>query len=175
MVTPAQHNISFYQASVPVCLRMLTNLSSLLAKAAIHVQEHGIDPQEWINARLAPDMFTLARQVQTASDAAKGLGARLAGAEVPSFPDTETTFDELQARIAKTLTFLSNLPQEPFEQSGQRPVVMKMRGVEKTFSAYDFLFNLALPNLFFHVTTAYDIMRHLGLDIGKKDYLGAFE
>ncbi|WP_213990178.1 DUF1993 domain-containing protein [Sodalis sp. dw_96] len=173
MVTPAQQNISFYQASVPVFIRMLTNLSSLLANAATHVQEQNIEPSEWINARLAPDMFTLARQVQSASDAAKAGAARLAGCEVPSFPDTETTFDELQARIAKTLTFLGNLQPEQFVHSGERPIVMNMRGSEKTFTGYDYLFQLAFPNLFFHVTTAYDIMRHLGLAIGKKDYLGS--
>ena len=175
MVTPAQQNISFYQASVPVFIRALTNLSSLLAKAQAHVQEQGIEPAKWIDARLAPDMFSLARQVQSASDAAKSCGARLAACEIPSFPDTETTFDELQARIAKTLTFLGNLRQEQFDHSGERPIVMNMRGTEKSFTGYDYLYQLALPNLFFHVTTAYDILRHQGLAIGKKDYLGSFE
>ncbi|WP_413725844.1 DUF1993 domain-containing protein [Sodalis sp. RH16] len=175
MVTTAQPNISFYQASVPVFIRMLTNLSYLLAKAAAHVQEQGIEPSDWINARLAPDMFTLARQVQSASDAAKGGAARLAGCEIPSFPDTESTFDELQTRIAKTLTFLGNLHPEQFEHSGERPVVMNMRGSEKSFTGNDYLFQMAIPNFFFHITTAYDILRHLGLAIGKKDYLGSFE
>ncbi len=175
MVTTAQQNISFYQASVPVFIRALTSLSTLLAKAAAHVQEQGIEPSQWVNARLAPDMFTLAGQVQSASDAAKSCGARLAGCPIPSFPDTETTFDELQARIAKTLTFLGNLQREQFDHSGERPIVMNMHGTEKTFTGYDYLFQMALPNLFFHVTTAYGIMRHLGLAIGKKDYLGPFE
>lgn len=175
MVTPVQHNISFYQASVPVFIRALTNLAALLNKAEAHIRQQGIEPSQWINARLAPDMFTLAGQVQSVSDAAKSGSARLAGCDVPSFPDTESTFAELQERIAKTLAFLDGLQPEQFEQAGERPVVMKMRGTEKTFTGYDYLFRLVLPNLFFHVTTAYDILRHLGLDIGKKDYLGAFE
>lgn len=175
MVSPALQSISFYQASVPVFVRMLKNLSTLLEKAVVHMQQQGIEPSTWVNARLAPDMFTLAHQVQSASDAAKAGAARLAGCEVPSFADNETTFAELQARIAKTLTFLASLHQEQFEHSGERPIIVKMHDRTVTFSGYDYLYRMSLPNLFFHITTAYDIMRHLGLNIGKRDFLGPFD
>lgn len=174
MAISAQHHLSYYQASIPVFIRALNNLSALLNKAVAFAAEGGIDEAQLINARLAPDMFNLARQVQSASDAAKSCAARLSGGEIPSFPDTETTFEQLQERIAKTISYLESLPVEPFENAGERPIVMNMRGTARTLSGYDYLMRLALPNLFFHVTTAYDILRHQGLAIGKSDYLGGF-
>ncbi|WP_413735849.1 DUF1993 family protein [Sodalis sp. RH21] len=174
MANPVQ-DLTFYQASIPVFIRALNNLSALLHKATAFAAEQGIDESALVNARLAPDMFSLARQVQSASDAAKSCAARLSGGEIPSFPDTETTFAQLQERIAKTIAYLNGLPREPFAHAGVRPIVMNMRGTARTFSGYDYLFRLALPNLFFHVTTAYDILRNQGLAIGKSDYLGSFE
>ncbi|WP_410012388.1 DUF1993 family protein [Sodalis sp. C49] len=175
MANPAQHDLTYYQASIPVFIRALNNLSALLHKAVAYAAEQGIDESQLVNARLAPDMFSLARQVQSSSDAAKSCAARLSGGDIPSFPDTETTFEQLQERIAKTITYLNSLSQDQFAHSGERPIVMNMRGTAKTFTGYDYLFRLALPNLFFHITTAYDILRNQGLAIGKSDYLGSFE
>ncbi|HEY0210891.1 DUF1993 domain-containing protein [Acerihabitans sp.] len=175
MATPTPHDLTYYQASIPVFIRALNNLSALLHKAVAFAAEQGIEESQLVNARLAPDMFSLARQVQSASDAAKSCAARLSGGDIPSFPDTETTFAQLQARIAKTIAYLDGLSAEQFAQSGAKPIVMNMRGTAKTFTGYDYLFRLALPNLFFHITTAYDILRNQGLAIGKSDYLGSFE
>ncbi|MFV3334610.1 DUF1993 domain-containing protein [Pseudomonas sp. NY15437] len=165
-------SFSIYQASVPVFIRMLGNLSAILAKAAAHAEAKSIDPSVLINARLAPDMFALARQVQIASDSAKGAGARLAGVEVPSFADDETTFDELQARIAKTVEFLKGLKPEQFEGAEARTIELKLRAREVSFTGADFLLGFVNPNFYFHITTAYDILRHNGVEIGKMDYLG---
>jgi hypothetical protein len=117
-------------------------------------------------------MLALARQVQIASDAAKGCTARLAGAEVPSYPDTETTFPELQARIAKTVAFVKGFTAAQIDGSEDRTCVLKIRGDDMKFRGQDYLFKLSLPNFFFHVTTAYDILRHNGVELGKMDYLG---
>ncbi|TXH39228.1 MAG: DUF1993 domain-containing protein [Rhodospirillaceae bacterium] len=164
--------ISMYQASVPVLVRQLTNLAAILKKAEDHAEAKKIDPSVFINARLAPDMFALARQVQIASDTAKGCAARLAGVEVPSYADTETTFAELQARISKTLDFLKGIKAEQIDGSEDREVVLKMRSGDVTFRGQPYLLDFALPNLYFHVTTVYAILRHNGVEIGKMDYLG---
>jgi hypothetical protein len=161
-----------YQASVPVFTRMLENLSAILAKGVAHAEARKIDPAVFINARLAPDMFALARQVQIASDAAKGCVARLAGAEVPSYPDTETTFPELEARIAKTIAFVKAFTAAQIDGSEERTCILKIRGEDMKFRGQDYLFKLSIPNFFFHVTTAYDILRHNGVELGKMDYLG---
>ena len=165
--------LSMYQASVPVFLRGLESLSTILSKAAAHAEAKKIDPAVFITARLAPDMFALARQVQIASDAAKGCVARLAGAEVPSYPDTETTFPELIARVAKTIAFVKGFTAAQIDGSEGRNVTLKMRGADRTFQGQAYLFNLALPNFYFHITTAYDILRHNGVELGKSDYLGS--
>ncbi|HXZ02829.1 MAG TPA: DUF1993 family protein [Stellaceae bacterium] len=167
-------SLSMYQASIPVFTRALGILSALLDKAAAHAAARKIDPAVFINARLAPDMFALGRQVQAASDAAKSCGARLAGVEVPSFPDTEAGFPEFKERIAKTVAFLQGLPPAQIDGSEERVITFKLRGQDATFSGQSYLLAFALPNFFFHVTTAYDILRHNGLDIGKRDYLGGF-
>jgi hypothetical protein len=164
--------LSMYQASVPVFLRGLENLAAILAKGAAHAEAKKIDPSVFINARLAPDMLALARQVQIASDAAKGCTARLAAAEVPSYPDTETTFPELQARIAKTIDFVKGFTAQRIDGSEERSVTLKIRGEDMKFRGQDYLFKLALPNFYFHVTTTYDILRHNGVELGKMDYLG---
>jgi hypothetical protein len=162
-----------YQASVPVFLRYLSNLSAILDKAAKFAEARKIDPSILVNARLAPDMFPLSRQIQIATDAAKGCSARLAGVEVPSFADTESTFPELQERIAKTVAFLKSLNAAQIDGSEQKQIHLKAGTRELDFKGQDYLLFFALPNLFFHITTAYDILRHNGLEIGKIDYLGA--
>ena len=164
--------LSMYQASVPVFVRGLENLAAILAKGAAHAEAKKIDPAVFINARLAPDMLALARQVQIASDSAKGCVARLAGVDVPSFADTETTFPELQARIAKTIDFLKGFKAEQIDGSEERTCILKTRTDEIKHRGQDYLFKLALPNFFFHVTTTYDILRHNGVELGKMDYLG---
>jgi uncharacterized protein len=165
-------SISMYQASVPVFLRILGNLSAILDKGLAHAEAKKIDPSVFVGARLAPDMHPLARQIQTACDAAKGAAARLAGIEVPSHPDTETTFAELQARIAKTVDFLKSVTPDQVDGSEERTIVLKIRGNDVTFPGQAFLLFFALPNFFFHVTTAYDILRHNGVELGKMDFLG---
>lgn len=164
--------ISMYQASVPVFIRQLTNLAAILKKAEAHAEAKKIEPAVFINARLAPDMYALARQVQIASDSAKGCAARLAGIEVPSYADTETTFAELQARIAKTVDFLKGIKPDQIDGSEDREVVLKMRSGDVTFRGQPYLLDFAMPNLYFHCTTAYAILRHNGVEIGKMDYLG---
>ena len=164
--------VSMYDASVPVVVRGLTNLSAILDKGAAFAEARKIEPSVLTGARLAPDMLPLNRQVQIASDSAKGAAARLAGAEVPSFADTETTFPELQARISKTIDFLQALKPGAFEGAEARSVTLPGPNGEIKFSGQEFLFSFALPNFFFHITTAYDILRHNGVEIGKMDYLG---
>ncbi len=164
-------SLSMYQASVPVFVHMLGNLSAMLGKAATYAETKKIDPSVLINARLAPDMLPLAFQVRTACDSAKGCAARLAGIEVPSHPDTETTFAELQARIAKTLDFLKSVSAAQIDGSEERTITLKLRQ-EVQFKGQAYLLHFALPNFYFHVTTAYAILRHNGLDLGKGDFLG---
>lgn len=164
--------LSMYQASIPVFERMLRNLSAILTKAAAHAEARKIDPSVFINARLAPDMFPLSRQVQIATDGVKGCAARLAGIEVPSYPDTETTFAELQARIAKMLAFLQTVSAAQIDGSEERPVNLKAGKKELNFKGQDYLLFFVLPNLYFHVTAAYAILRHNGVEIGKMDFLG---
>lgn len=165
-------SLSLYQASVPVFVRMFGNLSAILDKAAVYAEAAKIDPAVLLNARLAPDMHPLTRQIQIASDAAKGCVARLAGVEVPSFADTESSFAELQARIARTLEFVRSLTPGQIDSGEGREVVLRLPGAEMKFSGEDYLLHFVLPNFYFHLTTAYAILRHNGLDIGKMDYLG---
>jgi hypothetical protein len=164
--------LTMYHASVPVFVRALTNLSAILRKAEEHAAAKKIDPAVLVNARLAPDMFPLSRQVQSASDSAKGCAARLAGMEVPRYEDTESTFPELQGRIAKTVAFMQGVSPEVIAGSEERKIVLKLRGQETSFSGQAYLLTFALPNFFFHVVTAYDILRHNGVEIGKADFLG---
>ena len=165
-------SISIYHASVPVFVRGFAQLSGLLDKAVADAEARKIEPDVLVNARLAPDMRPLSAQVQMASDTAKGAAARLAGVEVPGFADTETSFPELQERIAKTVAFLEGLPEAGFAGAEQRPITLKLRGAEVTLSGADYLLKRQVPNFFFHLTTAYAILRHNGVPIGKRDYLG---
>jgi len=164
--------LSMYDAAVPVFVRMLNNLSAILQKGAASAETRGIDPLVLTGARLAPDMFPLTRQVQIACDAAKGAGARLAGVEIPSHPDTEASFPELLARIDSVIVFLNTLSPAQFEGAESRAIAMKMQGSDFTFTGQVFLLNLAMPNFYFHVSTAYDILRHNGVALGKRDLLG---
>ncbi|WP_028536556.1 DUF1993 domain-containing protein [Paludibacterium yongneupense] len=166
-------SLTLYQASVPVFIRGLKNLAAILDKAVVNAEARKIEPAVFIESRLAPDMFPLRRQVQSVSDVAKGCAARLAGIEVPSFADTETTFPELQERIARTVAFLESVSAAQIDGGEERPVVLKVRGQEITFSGQSYLSGFALPNFYFHLTTAYNILRHQGVDIGKMDFLGA--
>ncbi|WP_437297815.1 DUF1993 domain-containing protein [Sorangium sp. So ce426] len=165
--------ISMYQASVPVLVRMLGNLSAILTKAAAYAEAKKIEPRVLLDARLAPDMLSLTRQVQIASDSAKGCGARLAAVDLPKYEDNEASFDELQARIAKTVAFLNSLRPEQIDGSEDRDVTIPTRDQPLQFKGLVYLLNFVLPNFYFHVTTAYAILRHNGLEIGKLDFLGA--
>lgn len=164
--------LSMHQASVPLFVRQLNALSALLSKGEAFAQDSGLTPADLIDARLAPDMLPLARQVQIASDAAKGACARLGDVENPGFADTETSFAELQDRIARTIAFVWSVPAARFEGSETRIVTMKTRDATHEFPGQTFLLHVALPNFFFHVSTAYAILRHKGVPLGKMDYLG---
>lgn len=166
-------SFSVYESSTPVFIRMLTNLMVVLDKAAASCEARGIDPLVLTSARLAPDMFPLNRQVQIACDAAKGGAARLAGVEAPSHPDVETTFPELKARIEATVAFLNTITPDQMIGAEDRQVALKLQGTEMVFPGRVFLLNLALPNFYFHISTAYDILRHNGVSLGKRDFLGA--
>jgi hypothetical protein len=165
--------LSMYEASIPVLVRFLKHFSAMLDKAEEYAKEQKIDPVVLANARLAPDMYPLINQVQLASDAAKGCAARLAGMEVPSFADTEKSFAELQKRIARTLDFIKGIPSERFEGSEDRPITVRLPKRELSFTGRDYLLYFVQPNLYFHVVTAYAILRHQGVGLGKMDFLGS--
>lgn len=165
-------SITMYDASIPVFVQTLTSISNILGRMAEHCAARKIEPSVMLGMRLFPDMFPLTRQVQLTCDFAKGAGARLAGVDVPSFPDTETTIDELKARIDRTVTFLRSLPSSAIAGSEQREVKLKVAGEEMVFKGQDYLLHFVLPNFFFHTTTAYAILRASGLDIGKMEFMG---
>jgi len=164
--------LSMYEASVPVFIRVLENLAAILEKAAAHAEARKIDPSVLVSARLFPDMFPLVKQVQIASDAAKGGAARLAGVEPPAFEDNEKTFPELAARLRRTVDFLRTLEPEQFAGCEERTVTWKTRTAEKSMQGRPYLLHHVTPNLYFHVTTAYAILRHNGVELGKGDFLG---
>ena len=164
-------SISMYRASVPVFLQMLPCLSAILDKAAAYAAAKKIEPSVLLNARLAPDMFPLTRQVQIATDFAKGLVARLAGQEPPKYADTETTIDELKARIAKTIAYIKEFKPAQIDGSEEKDINITLGGQPRSFKGENYLVNFAMPNFYFHMTTAYAILRHNGLDIGKGDYM----
>ena len=167
-------SLSLYQASIPVFVRSFDNLGKIIDKAMADAEARKIDPSVFINARLAPDMLPFSKQIQIASDTSKGAAARLAGVEVPSFPDTETTFDELKARIAVTVAFLRSADAAKIDASGEREIILKLgKAGEVKFTGTSYLLDFVLPNFYFHITTAYLILRHNGVEIGKFDYLGA--
>lgn len=163
---------TIYDATIPTMTRALTNLSKIIDKAVAQAKSEDKPVADLLGGQLAADMRAFPYQVQAASDAAKGCAARLAGIEPPSMPDTETTFPELQQRIAKTLDFLKSIKPEQLAGAEDREVVLKFPNGEMKFTGRDFATSFALPNFFFHVTTAYAILRHKGIAIGKMDFLG---
>jgi len=164
--------ISMYQASVPVFLKMLDNLTVFLDKGEAFAAAKKIDPPVLLGYRLVPDMLNLTRQVQIASDHAKRATARLAGIEPPVYEDNEVSFADLRARIAKTVAFVKSVKPEQIDGSEDREIKLKVGGNDKTFTGQTYLLLNALPNFFFHTTTAYAILRHCGVDVGKKDFIG---
>ncbi len=164
--------ISMYDVAVPVFEQMLKNLSELLDKAAAHAQQRKFDPAVLLQARLYPDMFPFTRQVQIATDSAKYGVARLAGVTAPKFDDVEATIDELRTRIARTLEFIATVPREAFEGAEKRAVEVPLRTQTLRFDGRTFLLHFTLPNFYFHVTTAYDLLRKDGVQIGKRDFIG---
>ena len=165
-------SFTIYQASTPVFQHSMISLEALLAKAAAHAATKGLTADALLQARLAPDMFPLVRQIQIVSDTAKGAAARLAGLDVPSYADTETSFPQLQERLARTRAFLASIDPALYASAAERDVTLKLRTGDLHFKGADYLLKFALPNFFFHLTTAYDILRNQGLEIGKSDYLG---
>lgn len=165
--------VSLYTASVPVFQQMLGSLGELLAKAQVHASEKKIEPAALLQARLFPDMFALARQVQIACDFARGVSARLANVEVPKNDDKEASFEELQTLIAQTQAFIAGLAPSQFDGGEEREIVTRPgTPKEKRFSGSAYLLSYGLPQFFFHVTTAYALLRHNGVEIGKRDYMG---
>lgn len=165
-------SFSMYSASIPVFRQILNSLLEILDKAEQHVEAKKIDPNALLQYRLFPDMLPFARQIQIAADFAKGAGARLAGRDVPSYEDTEKTFADLKLRIKKTLAFIDSIPQEDIEDSASRAITTGSGEKTRHFIGQNYLLHYALPHFFFHATTAYDILRHNGLEIGKKDFIG---
>jgi hypothetical protein len=165
--------ISMYEASIPVCIRSMHNLGAILAKAAAHCEAKKIDPAVLVGSRLFPDMFPLSRQVQIAADMAKAGCSRLAGLTPPSFEDTEKTFPELIERLNRTVAHLETITPAQLAGAGTRAVTWPTRGSTMTMAGQPYLLYWVLPNLHFHATTAYNILRHNGVEIGKQDFLGA--
>lgn len=165
-------SFSLYQAGVPAVLHTLDALSKILAKGAAFAEARKIDPSVLINYRLAADMFPLARQVQITCDMAKGMATRLTGSDVPSWADTETSFDELQARIAKTVDFIKSFTPDQYIGGESRDIVLKTGSGTLEMKGDQYLTFFVLPNFYFHATTTYAILRHVGVEIGKWDFLG---
>lgn len=163
---------SMYDASAPRLAQMLRNLDGILSKAQAHAAAKKIDPAVLLGARLFPDMLPMLKQVQIATDHAKGAVARLAGVEVPRYEDGEQGFDELRARVAKTIAFVESVAAPQFAGAEERPIALRVGGKDWSFTGADYLGGFALPNFYFHLVTAYNILRHNGVEIGKADYLG---
>lgn len=161
-----------YASTIPPIIRSLSNLRNLLEKAAVYAEQKKIDPSILISARLYPDMYPLARQVQIATDVAKGAASRLAGQEPPKYEDNEASFPELIARVDKTITLLESFTPDQINGTENNTILLPIHDRTSTFSGLAYLTDFVLPNVYFHVTTAYAILRHNGLEIGKKDFLG---
>jgi len=163
--------ISMYETSIPHFVLMLDNLSSILDKSSLYAKTKEIDEQVLIDARLAPDMYPLSQQIRIVTNMAKACAARLAGLEIPRYEDNEVTFADYKARIAKTVAFLQSLNADQINGSEARTVTIKMYDKEVMYSGKHYLFNIIIPHFYFHVTTAYAILRHHGVELGKKDYI----
>jgi len=167
---------SIYDASIPWFLHALGNLNSVLEKGGAHCEKEKIDPNAMLSARLYPDMFALTRQVQVVSDQAKGAAARLAGVEAPKFADTESSFAELSTRLDNTAKFLKGLDRSRFDGADVRPIEVKFPQATLNFATgWTYLLGFVLPNIYFHSATAYDILRHNGVKLGKQDFIGAIK
>jgi hypothetical protein len=164
--------ISMHQASAPRFANTLKNLSAILDKAQAHCDARKIDPLALTGARLYPDMFALARQVQVTCDTAKGAMARLAGVEIPKYEDTEKTFEELKARIAKTVAFIESFKPAQIDGTDDKDLVIKLGAREMQWKGMQYLLGFALPNFYFHAATVYDILRHNGVELVKRDFIG---
>ncbi len=164
-------SLSLYDVSIPIYIRMLGNLAHLLDKAEAHAQEGGVDLSTYVEASLGHGMFNFGRQIQIASDTAKGGAARLAGVEAPPMPDTETTFPELVQRIQRTIAFLETIKRDQVDGQEDRHIELKLPNRTMEFTGLSFLTTFSLPNFLFHVTTAYAILRSLGVPVGKMDFL----
>lgn len=165
-------SITMYNASVPVFQRMLGNLTVILEKAEAHAAAKKIDPAALLQSRLFPDMFTFTKQVQIACDFAKGATARLGGVDVPKFEDNEASFADLKTRITKTLAFIATVPSSKIEGSEARTINLTLGGKSFTYDGLTYLNHVVMPNFYFHVTTAYALLRHNGVEIGKYDFVG---
>ena len=163
---------TMFDSVIPPLKRALNNLANILAIGEAHANTQNIEHSILLNARLFPDMYPLTRQVQIATDMSKGAVARLAGIEIPKYEDNETSFDELQARIAKTIAFIDTIQPHQLENSETREVTITVRKVDLKFTGQDYLLRWVNPNVYFHVTTAYNILRHNGVALGKADFLG---
>jgi uncharacterized protein len=164
--------LSMYEASAPTFIRMLTSLDAILVKAQAHATAKKIDPAVLLNSRLFPDMFPLLRQIQIATDHAKGAMARLADVELPKYEDTEQSIEDIRARLAKTIAFVGSFDAAQIDGSEEAAITLKVGGQERSFDGINYLIGFALPNFYFHVVTAYSILRHNGVEIGKRDYMG---
>lgn len=165
-------SLSLYDASIPTFVHSLRALKAILEKAVAHAEARKFDPNVFVSSRLYPDMLPFNRQIQIATDAAKGAAARLSGTEPPKFEDNETTVAELIARVAKTIDYLQSFKPEQFAGGEERAIVIKTPRNSFNFSGLNYLRHWALPNLFFHATTTYALLRHGGVEIGKADFLG---
>ncbi len=165
-------SISMYQALVPVAIHTLSSLSNILAKAQAHCEARKIDPNAFLQARIYPDMFPLVKQVQIATDMVKGGASRLAGVDIPKFEDNEASFADLQARVAKTIDYLKTFKPEQIDGSEGKDIVLTLPSRTVEFKGQTYLTAYVLPNMYFHTTTAYNLLRHGGVEIGKRDFLG---
>jgi hypothetical protein len=164
--------VSLYTVSAPIFVQMLQSMSVILEKTAAHIEARKLDAGFFLNMRLAPDMFPLVRQVRAVTDHAVGGVGRLAGIDLPTFDGNETTIAELQARIAKAIDFIKGVKRDQVDGQEEREVVLKFASGERKFTGQGYLLNFAMPNFYFHHTTAYDILRHCGVEVGKRDFMG---
>jgi len=164
---------TIYDASVPPLVHMLENLAHVLKVGESHAGASGVAAGDYLQARLAPDMYPLIKQVQVATDMSKGCGGRLAGAEIPRYEDNEASFADLQARLAKTIAYLKGLAPAAFQGAEEKHVTLKFPNAEFNYNGRDYLNNFVLPNVYFHITTAYAILRQKGVPLGKSDFMGA--
>jgi len=171
--TQVQMTISLYKASAPIFVQFLTSLSAVLDKAAVHAEAKKIDPAVLLNTRLSPDMYPLSRQVREATNHAASACGRLAGADLPTFTNTEASIPELKERIAKSIDFIKGLKAAQIDGTEDKEITFKFpSGAERKFTGQALLLNFCLPNFYFHYTTAYNILRHCGVEVGKRDFMG---